>query len=68
MRMTSVPVILYVNCRPDYGIDGRRLAGMRRYAAARKWRVETLGLGTATPAALKKAINRLHGITVDLND
>ena len=47
--MKPIPTILYVNCRPEYGIDGRRLAGMRRYAAGRGWRVETLELGTATP-------------------
>ena len=60
--MTSVPTILYVDCRPDNGVERRRLEGMRRYAAARGWRVETLELGSATPAALKEALERLRPV------
>ena len=30
----GLPTILYVDCNPHSGIDRRRLAGLRRYAAA----------------------------------
>ena len=60
--MKPAPTLLYVDCRPDDGIEGRRLAGMRRYAAGRGWRVETLELGTATPDALREALDRLHPV------
>ena len=60
--MKPVPTLLYVDCRPDDGIEGRRLAGMRRYAAGRGWRVETLELGNVTPDTLKDALDRHHPI------
>lgn len=60
--MTSPPTILYVDCRLDGGIERRRLAGMRRYAAARGWRVETLVLGTVTADTLKEALDRLRPV------
>ncbi len=62
MQDGSPPTILYVDCRPDNGIERRRLEGMRRYAAARGWRVETLEFGPATPAALKEALERLRPV------
>jgi LacI family transcriptional regulator len=60
--MTSVPTILYVDCSLHSGIDRRRLDGLRRYAAARKWRVETLEHRDCTPAALREALARLRPI------
>ncbi len=38
----SPPTILYVDCQPRIERERRRLEGMRRYAAGRGWRVETL--------------------------
>jgi AraC-like DNA-binding protein len=58
----SVPTILYVDCSLHSGIDRRRLDGLRRYAAARKWRVETLEHKDCTPAALREALARLRPI------
>ena len=60
--MTSVPTILYADCSLNSGIDRRRLDGLRRYAAARKWRVETLEHRDCTPAALREALARLRPI------
>ena len=60
--MTSVPTILYVDCSLHSGIDRRRLDGLRRYAAARKWHVETLEHKDCTPAALREALVRLRPI------
>ena len=60
--MTSVPTLLYVDCRPDDGIEGRRLAGMRRYAAGRGWRVETLEHKDCSPTALREALDRLRPV------
>ena len=56
------PTILYVDCSLHSGIDRRRLDGLRRYADARKWRVETLEHKDCTPAALREALERLHPI------
>ena len=50
------PVILYVDCNFVSGIDRKRLDGLRRYAAARKWRVETLEHKDCSPAALREAL------------
>ena len=61
-EQTSVPTILYVDCSLHSGIDRRRLDGLRRYAAARKWRVETLEHRDCTPAALREALARLRPI------
>ena len=58
----SSPTILYVDCSLHSGIDRRRLDGLRRYAAARKWRVETLEHRDCTPAALREALARLRPI------
>ena len=58
----SPPTILYVDCRPDNGVERRRLEGMRRYAAARGWRVEALENGDCSPAALREALERLRPI------
>ena len=56
------PTILYVDCSLHSGIDRRRLDGLRRYAAVRKWRVETLEHKDCTPAALREALARLRPI------
>ena len=58
----SVPTILYVDCSLHSGIDRRRLDGLRRYAAARNWRVETLEHRDCTPTALREALARLRPI------
>ena len=62
--MKSVPTILYVDCRLHIGMEQRRLAGMRRYAAGRGWRVETLELDGVPVfrSALAAAIRRLRPI------
>ena len=54
--------ILYVDCSLDSGIDRRRLDGLRRYAATRKWRVETLEHRDCSPAALRETLARLRPI------
>ena len=56
------PTILYVDCSLHSGIDRRRLDGLRRYAASRKWRVETLEHKDCTPEALREALARLHPV------
>ena len=48
--------ILYVDCHTDSGIGWYRLKGMRRYAAAHGWRVETLRHDTCTPESLRVAL------------
>ena len=53
-KTARTPTILYVDCTPDAGIDGMRLAGLRRYAATRGWDVETLD---DTDGAPKKVIS-----------
>ena len=58
----GAPTILYVDFSPQSGIDRRRLDGLRRYAATRKWRVETLEHRDCSPAALREAIARFHPI------
>lgn len=54
--------LLYVDCRPDAGNERRRWEGLRRYAAARGWRVETLEHRDCTSAALREALERLRPI------
>ena len=54
--------ILYVDCSPNSGIDRRRLDGMRRYAATRKWRVEILEHRNCSSAALREALAQLRPI------
>ncbi len=57
-----IPTILYVDYSRHLGIDRRRLDGLRRYAATRKWRVETLEHRDCSPAALREALWRLRPI------
>lgn len=54
--------ILYVNFRPDAGIDKMRLAGLRRFAAGRGWRVETLDHEVCSPESLREALSRLRPV------
>ncbi|MBR3086816.1 MAG: substrate-binding domain-containing protein [Kiritimatiellae bacterium] len=56
------PAVLYVDCVPSSNMVRVRLAGIRRYAEARNWRVETLKHDVCTPAALREALARLHPI------
>ena len=58
----QAPVILYVDCNFASGIDRRRLDGLRRYAAARKWRVETLEHKDCSPATLREALAEFRPI------
>lgn len=60
--MTQVPTILYVDCSLQSGIDRRRLDGLCRYAATRKWSVEMLEHRDCSPAALRDALARFHPI------
>ena len=62
MKDENPATLLYVDCRPDNGVERRRLEGMRRYAAARGWRVETLDHKVCSPAALREALGRLRPI------
>ena len=54
--------ILYVDYSPDVDSDRRRLDGMRRYADARDWRVETLNHADCSPAALREALTQIRPI------
>ena len=54
--------ILYVDCVPESGMGRVRLAGVRRYAAARGWRVETLEHGNCSPKTLAEALARLRPV------
>ena len=56
------PTILYVDCRLGHGIEGKRLEGLRRYAATRKWRVATLEHKFCSSAALRNALARLRPV------
>jgi len=56
------PAVLYVDCVPSSNMVRVRLAGIRRYAEARNWRVETLKHDVCTPAALREALARLRPI------
>jgi AraC-like DNA-binding protein len=62
MQDGKPPTILYVDCQPRIERERRRLEGMRRYAAGRGWRVETLDHTDCTPAALKEALERLRPV------
>ena len=63
MKMGSQkPTIIYVDFSPGVDSDRRRLDGMRRYAAARNWRVETLNHAECSPAALREALVRFRPI------
>ena len=61
-KTAAVPTILYVDYSPDLDCDRRRLDGLRRYAAARKWSVATLNHADCTPAALREALARIRPI------
>ena len=61
-KPAPAPTILYVDFSPQSGIDRRRLDGLRRYAATRKWRVETLEHDVCSPKALREALARLRPI------
>ncbi len=61
-KTAPVPTILYVDYSPNLDSDRRRLDGMRRYADARKWAVETLPHAECSPAALREAIDRIGPI------
>ncbi len=56
------PTILYVDYSPGVDSDRRRLDGIRRYAATRDWRVETLNHADCSPAALREALARIRPI------
>ena len=58
----ATPTILYVDCQMDIGIELRRLEGLRRYAAAHKWHVETLEHDNCTPDTLREALARLRPV------
>jgi len=58
----TAPAILYVGFVPGSGMDAVRIAGVRRYAAARGWRVETLGSDAASPASLRDVLARLRPV------
>jgi len=62
VHASRTPTILYVDCEPMSSIGRVRLAGLRRYAAARKWRVEALEHKDCTPAKLRKALAQLRPI------
>lgn len=62
VHASQTPTILYVDCSLNSGIDRRRLDGLRRYAAVRKWRVATLEHGVCSPSALREAFARLRPI------
>ena len=61
-REPLLKTILYVNFRPDAGIDKMRLAGLRRFAAGRGWRVETLDHEVCSPESLREALSRLRPV------
>ena len=56
------PTILYVGFSPGNGICLKRLAGLRRYAATRGWKVETLDGAGCSPQTLRDALARLRPI------
>ena len=58
----ATPTILYVDCQMDIGIERRRLEGLRRYAAAHKWHVETLEHDNCTTDTLREALARLRPV------
>lgn len=58
----TIPTLLYVDYSLGLDSDRRRLDGLRRYAAARKWRVETLEHRKCSPESLREALSRLHPV------
>ena len=56
------PTVLYVDYRSDDGINQKRLEGVRRYAATRKWRVATLAHETCSPEAMRKSFQWLRPV------
>ena len=61
-KTDRLPTILYADYSPDQDCDRRRLCGLRRYAAAHKWDVETLEHRDCSPAALREALARFRPI------
>ncbi len=61
-KPAALPTILYVDYSPDLDSDRRRLDGMRRYASARKWAVETLDHADCSPDALREALAKIRPI------
>ena len=61
-KTAALPTILYVDYSPNLDCDRRRLDGLRRYAAARKWSVATLNHADCTPATLREALARIRPI------
>ncbi len=61
-KTASTPAILYVDYSPNLDSDRRRLDGLRRYAAARKWTVETLNHADCSQSALREALDRIRPI------
>ena len=61
-KTAALPTILYVDYSPNLDSDRRRLDGMRRYASARKWAVETLDHTDCSPDTLREALARIRPI------
>ncbi len=61
-KTAALPTILYVDYSPNLDSDRRRLDGMRRYASARKWAVETLDHADCSPDTLREALARIRPI------
>jgi LacI family transcriptional regulator len=61
-KTAATPTILYVDYSPNLDSDRRRLDGMRRYASARKWAVETLDHADCSPDTLREALARIRPI------
>ncbi len=61
-KAAATPTILYVDYSPNLDSDRRRLDGLRRYAAARKWTVETLNHADCSPTTLRDALARIRPI------
>lgn len=61
-KTARTPTILYVGFMPGHGIDLMRLAGLRRYASTRGWKVETLDDADCSPKTLRDTLARLRPI------
>jgi LacI family transcriptional regulator len=58
----TAPAILYIGFAQRSGMGSVRLAGIRRYAATRGWRVEVLGNDVCSPEPLRDALARFRPI------
>ena len=67
--MRKRPAILYLDMVPGEPIQEMKLAGMRRYAAARQWDVEPIRLGAWRPEDIPRHFARLRpaGCIVESN-